>query len=79
METPLYCLPPPFSSFSNPLPLAVALFPWLDVFLCQCVILLNDMMDLHLPSLGTLAPEAYCYVLYATRRQFYCRLTTQMT
>ena len=41
-----------------------------------CVILLNDVTDLHLLSLGTILPEAPWYVFYATRCQVYCRFDT---
>ena len=34
------------------------------------------MMDLLLLSLGTLLPEAPCYVFYATMHQVYCRFDT---
>ena len=40
-----------------------------------CAILLNDNMDLHMSSLGTLVPERPWCVFYATRRQVYWRLT----
>ena len=39
------------------------------------VILLNDIMDLYMPSRNTLVPEGPCCVFYATRFQVYWRLT----
>ena len=62
----------------------VALFLWLNVWSChiQCAILWyndimdNDIMDLHLSNLGTLAPKAPCYKFHATRRHVYCRFGT---
>ena len=35
----------------------------------KCYFLLNDNMDLHMPSLGTLVPEGPWCVFYATRCQ----------
>ena len=40
-----------------------------------CVILINDIMDLHTSSLDTFVPEGLWSVLYATRRQAYWGLT----
>ena len=37
----------------------------------SCAILLNDNMDLHMSSLGTLVPEGPWYVFYAARCQVY--------
>ena len=34
------------------------------------VILLNDIMDLHMPSLHILVTQDPCGVFYATKRQF---------
>ena len=55
--------------------LFVALFIWLNVSSHHsCVILLNNIMDLDLSSLGTLIWAAPCYVFYATRHHIYQRL-----
>ena len=50
----------------------VAFFLWLNGWLHHiwCVILLNDIMDLHMLNLGTLVTQASCSVFYATRGQF---------
>ena len=68
MKTHLYCLTL-FSNFVHSLPFcclqphphshSVALFIWLNGWLCYiwCAILLNDIMDLHMLSFGTLVPE----------------------
>ena len=47
-------------------------FLWLKGWLRNiwCVLLLNDIMDLQMPNLGTLLPEVPCGVFYPTRRQF---------
>ena len=70
--TPLYYLPLVlefFSTFLIPI-LFVALLLWLNVWPHHtCVILLNDIIDLNLLSLGTIVPVAPCYVFYATRHQ----------
>ena len=51
-----------------------------SLFLCHlnmsschisCVILLSDIMDLHLTSLGTLVPATRCCVFYTPRNQIY--------
>ena len=61
----------------TPTVLSVVLFLWLNG--CShhiwCVILLNDNMDLHMPSLGTLVPEGTWCLFYATRRQVYWGLS----
>ena len=83
----LYCLHPYFQfCLTHPLPPlpcqlqcppptvpSVNLFLWLNGWSChiRCVILLNDNMDLHMSSLGTLVPEEPWCVFYATRRQVY--------
>ena len=48
-----------------------ALLLWLNGWSSYiwCVILVNDIMDLFMSSLGTLVPEGPCCVFYATRRQ----------
>ena len=50
----------------------VAFFLWLNGWLHHswCVILLNDIMDLHMLNLGTLVTQASCSVFYWTRGQF---------
>ena len=84
----------PFSNFdqhtSPPLPfrlqlppltaLYVVLFIWLYEWLCHiwCAILLNDIIDLHMSSLGTLAPERPSCVFYATRHHVYWGLTNNV-
>ena len=46
---------------------------WLDGLSCHiwCAILLNDTMDLHMSSLGTLIPGGLDVFFYATRHQVY--------
>ena len=76
MQFPLYCHPPPFFKFCQPPPfllpptptlpaLSVVLFLWLDGWsrYITCTILLNDIMDLQMPSVGTLVPEGPWCVL----------------
>ena len=68
MKTPLYCLHPPilFQILSNPTALSVALFLWMSGWLCHIwfVNLLNDTMDLHMSTLGTLVlrDPAVCFM-----------------
>ena len=78
MKTPLCCLPPLFTTHKDipadtpiPPPLFVALFLWLNGWSRHiwCFILLNEIMDVHMLSLGILAPQRPCSVLYATRFQ----------
>ena len=58
----------PYCSFRCPVPLA----EWVIIpDLMWCAILLNDNMDLHMSSLGTLVPEGPWYVFYAARCQVY--------
>ena len=81
MKSPFFkfCQPPPFLLPPTPtLPaLSVVLFLWLDGWsrYIICTILLNDIMDLQMPSVGTLVPEGPWCVFYATRRQV-CRALT---
>ena len=74
-----WSLPPPTLLSTTPTltALSAVLFLWLhgwppDIW---CVILLNDIMDLHMLSLVTLVPEGPWYVFYATRHQVYWGLT----
>ena len=62
---------------STPTALFVTLFLWLNGWLCSiwCVILLNDIVDIHMLSLGTSIPEGTCCVFYATRHQSHWGLT----
>ena len=59
--THLICLTSFFKFCSNSTTTTIffALFPWLTAWLCHlwCVILLNDIMDLHMWSLGVMVPE----------------------
>ena len=57
--------------------LSVVLFLWLNGWSCHswCAILLNNNMDLHMSSHGTLVPEGPWCVFYATRCQAYWGLT----
>ena len=41
----------------------------------SCVIFLNDIMNLHISTLGTLVPEWPCCVFYETMHQIYWGLT----
>ena len=50
--------------------------PTLFVALFLCVILINDIMDLNLSSLGNLVLTTPCCVFYATRNQIYRRFDT---
>ena len=72
----LKTLPHP-TPLSIPTVLSVVLFLWLIKRSCHiwCAVLLNDNMDLHMSSLGTLVPEGPWCVFYATRRQVYWGLT----
>ena len=71
-----------FEILSNPIHfhftvLSVVLFLWQNEWSRHtwCAILLNDNMDLHMSSLGTLVPEGPWCVFYVTRRQVYWGLT----
>ena len=63
---------PPFSNFLHSLPqsststaLFVTLFfEWMDDCPAFDVILLNNIMDLHMLSFGTLVPEEPCYACF---------------
>ena len=88
-EDPPVLLMPPFQLFSNPpipflspptpIPtaLSVVLYFWLNgwSYHIWCAILLNDIMNLHMLSLGTLVPEGPWCVFYVTRHQMYWGLT----
>ena len=86
MKIPLLCLSLPltFQILANLLrpptstlnALFDALFLWQNGWSHHmwCVILLNDVMNLLMSSLGTLVPEGPCCVFY-TRPQVYWRLT----
>ena len=50
----------------------VALLLWLNVWSHQICVILHEIMDLHLLSLGTLVPAVPCCVFY-TRHQVYQR------
>ena len=74
--------PPPFLSLPtlDPTALFVALFLvlfWLNGWSLHIwvAILLNDIMDIHISSLGTFVPEGRWCVFYATRRQVCWGLT----
>ena len=67
-------------------PLTIVLSITSQLFLLSCFFgwmgdrvtfdaLFNDIVDLHLSSLGTFVPEGPCGVFYATRRQVYWGLT----
>ena len=62
---------------STPTVLSVVLLLWLNGWSCHiwCAILLNDNMNLHMSSLGTLIPEGPWCVFYATRHKVYWDLT----
>ena len=84
MNTPVLFISP-FSNFVQPpsplpchlQPPAPLLFLRLNWWLRHiwCAVLLNDIMDLHMSSLGTLVPEGPWCVFYATKRQVYWGLT----
>ena len=79
--------PPPFQYLSNPPSLSppnptptaisIVLFLWLNGWSSHtwCAVLVNDIMDLHMSSLGTLVPEGPWCVFYATRHEVYWGLT----
>ena len=56
------------------------LFFWLIGWLCHiwCAILLTYIMDLHMFSLGTFAPDGLWWVFYARRRQVHWALTNNV-
>ena len=68
---------PSFPENSTPTAFFVTLLIWLNLQLQHiwCVFLVNDIVDIHMSSLGTLVPEEPCCVYYATRCQVYWRLT----
>ena len=71
-------------SLSTPTPtpnaLSLVLFLWLNGWLHHiwCATLLNDIMDLHISSLGNLVPEEPRCVFYTLRHQVYWGLTHNM-
>ena len=69
-EGPLYCLPPFLNSVQSLAP--TSLSPPIST---STVLSVMDNMDLHMSSLGTLAPEGSWCVFYATRHQAYWALT----
>ena len=76
------CANPPYfmkipPKLPTPTALSVVLFLWLNGWSCHIwfAILLNDNMDLHMSSLGTMVPEGPWCVFYATRHQVYWGLT----
>ena len=85
MKTPLYCLAP-FPPSLPHFPVTSQLFPncsfccpvslagWVTTPHLMCY-LLNDNMDRHMSSLGTLVPEGPWGVFYASRSQVYWGLT----
>ena len=82
MKTPPMLPSSFFEILSNPIHfhftvLSVVLFLWQNEWSRHtwCAILLNDNMDLHMSSLGTLVPEGPWCVFYVTRRQVYWGLT----
>ena len=88
-EPLLYCLHPLFTNFVQSPPCLLPcqlqpppslLFLWLTGWSRHiwCAILLNYMMDLHMFSLCTLAPEGPWCVFYATRHQVYWALTNNV-
>ena len=70
-----FCLIPcPIASNLHPIALFVALFLWLNEWLCHfSCFLLNDIVYLHMLSLGTLVPEGLCK--FYKRCQVYWGLT----
>ena len=72
LPTPLlqiWSKPPSFPENSTPTAFFVTLLIWLNLQLQHiwCVFLVNDIVDIHMSSLGTLVPEEPCCVYYATR------------
>ena len=68
-------LPPQLNcSFCCPLSLA----EWWSCHI-WCAILLNDYMDRHMSSLGTLVPEGLWCAIYAARRQVYTHTNMHST
>ena len=68
---PCHLQPPSPSAFST------VLLLWLNgrSHRIWCATLLNDNIDLHMSSLGTLVPEGHWRVFYVTRSQVYWDLT----
>ena len=80
--TPLYYLPLVLEFFPTLLIpiLFVALLLWLNVWPYHtCVILLDDIIDLNLLSLGTIVPAAPCYVFYMQQDIRFAEGLIQMT
>ena len=71
--------PLPFLSTPTPTPTAlfVVLFLWLNVWWHHiwCAILLNEIMELHMLSHGTLVSKGHWCVFYAMRQQVYWGVT----
>ena len=83
LPTPFFrfCPTSPTPSLSSPTPtltaLSFVLFLWLNwqSHHIWCATLINDDMDLHMSSFGTLVPEGPWYMFYALRCQVYWGLT----
>ena len=71
-----FCISPCLQT-PTPTVVSAALFLWLNGWWCHiwCAVLLNDNMDLHMSSLGTIVPEGPWCVFYATGHQIYVGLT----
>ena len=87
MKTPHIWPAPFFQILSNPPPsplppttptaLTVESFLWLNGWLCHiwCAILLNDILDLQVLSVGNLVLEGPWHMFYGRRHQVYRDLT----
>ena len=87
MKTPHIWHAPFFQILSNPPPsplppttltaLSVELLLWLNGWLCHiwCAILLNDILDLEVLSVGNLVLEGPWHMFYGRRHQVYRDLT----
>ena len=76
------CYTPLLAPNPNPHPTVIYVVRFLCYFCCPVcylfAILLNDNMDLHMLSLGTLVSEGPWFVFYATRHQVYRGLAHNM-
>ena len=77
MKTLLYYLPPFFKFYPTPFPNFHLHCSTVVLFFCHIwfIILCNDIVDLHMSSLGEIVPEGSCCVFYEVRRQVYRGLT----
>ena len=74
MKTPYNAYPLFIFNFVQPLAFSfcclVFLTKWAIAPHLMCYVLLHDIMDLHMLSVGSLVPQGPCGVFYATRHHF---------